>query len=59
MPTFVMALPGVCHGYGEKSVRVGGSVSNPSWLWEESVTCGDWLMLLLAIFHPVGLLSEP
>ena len=20
---------------------------NPSWLWEESVTCGDWLLLLL------------
>ena len=24
-----------------------GSVRNPSWLWEESVTCGDWLLLLL------------
>ena len=25
-----------------------GSVSNPSWLWEESVTSSDWLRLLLA-----------
>ena len=32
-----MALGRVCHG----------SVSNPSWLLEESVTCGDWILLLL------------
>ena len=27
-----MALGGVCHG----------SVSDPLWLWEESVISGDW-----------------
>ena len=45
---FVMALGGVCHG----------SVSNPSWLWEDSITCWDWLLLLLAISHPSRLLSD-
>ena len=34
------------------------SICNPTWRWEESVTCGDWLLLLLVISHPVGLLSE-
>ena len=33
-----MALGGIRHG----------SVSNPSWLWEESWTSIDWLRLLLA-----------
>ena len=33
-----MALEGVRHG----------SVRNPSWLWEESVTFGDCIWLLLA-----------
>ena len=36
-----------------------GFVSNPSWLWEESVTWWDWLLLFLAISHRDGLLLEP
>ena len=55
----------ICHGFTrsppwfcKESIRVGGSVSNPAWLWEESVNCGDRLNLLLAIFHPEGHLSE-
>ena len=44
-----LALPGVRHG----------SVSNSSWLWEESVTCGGWLLLLLVISQRDRLLSEP
>ena len=44
----VMALGGV---------RLG-SVSNPSWHWEESATFGDWLLLLLVISYHDGLLAE-
>ena len=45
----LMALWGVCHG----------SRRSPLWLCEQSVTCGDWLLLLLlAISHPGGLFSE-
>ena len=44
-----MALGGVGHG----------SVSNPSWLCEQSVPCGDWLLLLMAISHRDQILSEP
>ena len=45
----IMALGGVRHGTGR----------NPSWLWEKSVTCGNWLLLLLAIFQHDGYLAEP
>ena len=44
-----MTLGGVRHGSGR----------NPSWLWEESVTCGDWLLLLLAISQPDRFLADP
>ena len=43
-----MALGGVRHG----------SVSNQICLWEKSVTCGDWLLLLKEIPYCDGLLLE-
>ena len=38
---------------------IHGSLSNPSWLWDESVACWDLLLLLLAISNCDRLLSEP
>ena len=30
--------------------QMDGSVKKLSWLWKQSITCGDWLVILLAIF---------
>ena len=49
--------------YEESPVALGGvccgSVSDPKWLWEKSVTCWEWLLLLLVISQHDGLLVEP